>query len=117
MITCPNCRDTNQINKRYDSTGLAVCVNCHSAFEPGLIGQWIIYNYQLKVSGHAQPIAGYVDHLIKLGKEYDAPFTIEMIEPEMIVCFWQPGMEQVAYNETYKRWYEAQQVGLQEVLK
>lgn len=74
------------------------------------------YNYQLKIMGHTQPIAGYVDHLIKLGKEYDTPFTIEMLEPSMVVCYWQPGIE-VAYNEYYQRWYEAQQVGLQRVME
>lgn len=39
--SCPECGDTNQANRRYDSTGLAVCDNCKSAFEPGLIGEWI----------------------------------------------------------------------------
>jgi len=73
------------------------------------------YNYLLKIAGHIQPIAGYVDHLIDLGKEYDAPFTVEMVEPSMIVCYWQPDMSQVAYNETYKRWYEDQQRELQHV--
>jgi len=62
-----------------------------------------------------QPIAGYVDHLIKLGKEFDTPFTVEMVSPEMIVCYWQPGQDEVAYNETYKRYMEDQQRELQRV--
>lgn len=66
------------------------------------------YNYLLHISDHLN-VFGYVDHLIKLGKEYDTPFTVEMIEPSMIVCYWQPGMAQVAWNESYKQWYVDQQ--------
>lgn len=74
------------------------------------------HNYLLKMVGWTTPIPGYVDHLIKLGKEYDTPFTVEMLEPSMVVCYWQPGMGEVAWNEYYKHWYEQQQVGLQGVM-
>ena len=39
---CPNCGDIRQSTKTYDDAGLAACWNCKSAFEPGLIGQWVL---------------------------------------------------------------------------
>jgi len=73
------------------------------------------YNYLLKIAGHTQPITGYVDHLIELGKEFDTPFTIEMVSPEMIVCYWQPGMSEVAYNKYYEDYMTDCQRELQRV--
>lgn len=41
-MECPHCRDDTQVNRRFTESGMAVCDNCKSAFEPGLVGQWII---------------------------------------------------------------------------
>ncbi len=42
LPACPVCGDTSQNTKTYDDAGLAVCLNCESAFEPGLIGEWVL---------------------------------------------------------------------------
>lgn len=49
------------------------------------------------------------DAAIIIGQLGTRAFTVEMVEPEMAVCFWQPGMDKVAWSEYYKAWYEAQQ--------
>jgi hypothetical protein len=40
--SCPECGDVRQATKTYDDAGLALCLNCNSAFEPMLIGQWVL---------------------------------------------------------------------------
>jgi hypothetical protein len=40
--SCPDCGDVSQATKTYDDAGLTVCLNCNSAFEPPLIGQWVL---------------------------------------------------------------------------
>jgi hypothetical protein len=42
LPVCPECGDASQSTKTYDNAGLAVCWNCKSAFEPGLIGEWVL---------------------------------------------------------------------------
>ncbi|MGD9101265.1 MAG: hypothetical protein PVF45_12365, partial [Anaerolineae bacterium] len=41
--SCPGCGDVSQATKTYgNDSGLAVCLNCKSAFEPMLIGEWVL---------------------------------------------------------------------------
>jgi len=73
-------------------------------------------NYTLNIANDttAYPFK-YLKAAIIAGVLGNEPFTVEMVEPSMIVCYWQPVMSEVAYNETYKRWYEDQQRELQRV--
>jgi hypothetical protein len=73
-------------------------------------------NYALHIAGDTAIYPYYfLEIAIHIGIAHNVHFTVEMVSPEMIVCFWQPGMSEVAYNETYKRHMEDQQRALQRV--
>jgi hypothetical protein len=44
LPACPHCGDRSQANKTYSSNCLTACNHCHSAFDPGLIGEWVLPN-------------------------------------------------------------------------
>ncbi len=68
---CPECGDVSQATKTYNAVGLAVCLNCNSAFEPPLIGQWVLgdvssYNVEKQGGGWVTVRASSMDHAEKL---------------------------------------------------
>jgi hypothetical protein len=73
-------------------------------------------NYALHIAGDTTIYPYYfLEIAIHIGIAQNTPFTVEMVEPSMIVCYWQPGMSEVAYNKYYQRWYTDQQKDLQRV--
>lgn len=74
-------------------------------------------NYQLYLFGHTIPDGTfkYLDAAIEAGKENNVPFTVNLVSPEMIVCFWQPSMSEVAYNKYYEDYMADCQRELQRV--
>lgn len=75
----------------------------------------IDYNYLLKLVDNIQISYLSIEAAAFDGFKFNAPFTVEMLTPSMIVCEWQPGMAQVKYTNEYKRWYEDQQSGYERI--
>jgi hypothetical protein len=55
------------------------------------------------------------DAAIVIGQQGTRAFTVNMVSPKMIVCYWQPGMSEVAYNEKYQDYIADCQRELQRV--
>lgn len=68
-------------------------------------------NYLLRIADHIN-IIGYISQLITQGMQSNLPFTIELIEPSILILEWQPGQPKPAYKDyskKYQRWYRNQQ--------
>lgn len=70
--------------------------------------------YRLCIGDDVAPFK-YLKAAIVAGLMSNEPFTVDSVEPCMIVCYWQPGMSNPVYNKAWQEYQANCQRELQRV--